>query len=99
MPVLEGRPRSRLHTVILAAMYAAFLLTANFEHHDLLCHFKTPQHCAACTSNLVGSDPHTPIPAGAIDLADAGGAISFHVVAPETLLTVRSTGRSPPPAA
>jgi hypothetical protein len=88
-----------LHTIVLGALYATVLLTAPFEHHDLACHFKTPQHCAACTSNLVGANPHPPISAGAIDLTDAGGATAVHVVAGDILLGVRSTGRSPPPAA
>jgi hypothetical protein len=85
--------------IVVAALYATVLLAAPFEHHDLACHFKTPQHCTACTSNLVSANPHPPIFGGAIDLTDAGGAIAVHVVAGEILLTVRTTGRSPPPAA
>jgi hypothetical protein len=95
MSGVDGRPRARVLAVVLA-MYATFLLLAPFEHHDFLCHFKTPQHCTACSSSLVGADPNTPIPAADIDLADAGGTLTFHVVADDMLLTVRSTGRSPP---
>lgn len=83
---------------MVVALYAAFLLIAPFEHHDFLCHFKTPQHCTACTSSVVGAHPTTPIAAAPVHLADAGGAISFHPVGNDTLLSVRSTGRSPPHA-
>jgi len=78
------------------AIYAVFLLVAPFEHHDLLCHLKTPTHCTACTSSLVSADPHTPVVPGAADLADAGGAVAVDVITNGFLLTVRSTGRSPP---
>ena len=78
------------------AIYALFLLTVPFEHHDLLCHLKTPQHCTACTSSLVSADPNTPFAAGALDMADAGSAIALHLLTDGFLLAVRSTGRSPP---
>jgi len=81
------------------AIYALFLVTAPFEHHDLVCHLKTPTHCTACTSSLVSADPHMPVVVGASDLTDAGGAIAFDLVANGFLLAVRSTGRSPPAAA
>ena len=81
------------------ALYALFLVTAPFEHHDLLCHLKTPQHCTACTSSLVSAHPNAPATVGASDLADAGGAISFDVLTDGFLLTLPSTGRSPPRAA
>jgi hypothetical protein len=81
---------------MVVALYAAFLLIAPFEHHDLLCHFRTPGHCTACTSSLVSANPNTPIAASPVDLADAGGAFTFHVTADDILLTVGSTGRSPP---
>jgi len=78
------------------AIYAVFLVTAPFEHHDLLCHLKPPTHCTACTSSLVSADPHTPIVVGASDLADAGRALAVDVATCGFLLTVSSTGRSPP---
>jgi hypothetical protein len=83
---------------LVVAVYAAFLLIAPFEHHDFLCHFKTPRHCTACSSGLVGANPNAPIAASPIDLADAGGAFTCQATADDILLTVRSTGRSPPPA-
>jgi hypothetical protein len=95
---LERRRQARNHTVVGVALYALFLVTAPFEHHDLVCHLKTPTHCTACTSSLLGSDPHTPGAVGAADLAYAGGAFALDVVVDGCLLTVRSTGRSPPAA-
>ena len=82
--------------MVAIAIYALFLLTVPFEHHDLLCHLKTPQHCTACTSSLVSADPNTPFAAGALDMADAGGAISHYLLTDGFLLAARSTGRSPP---
>jgi hypothetical protein len=99
MRVIDGQRRSRIYAVVGVAIYAVFLVTAPFEHHDLLCHLKTPQHCSACTSSLVSADPNTPNPFGALNLADAGGAVSFHLLTDGFLLTVGSTGRSPPTAA
>jgi len=78
------------------AIYAVFLVASPFEHHDLLCHLKTPQHCTSCASSQLGSDPHTPQILGAWHLADAGRAVSFQLLVEGTLLAVRSTGRSPP---
>jgi hypothetical protein len=78
------------------AFYAVFLVIAPFEHCDLACHLKNPLHCTACTSNLPGSDPETVAVVGAWSLADAGRAEVIEVLADGTLLTVRSTGRSPP---
>jgi hypothetical protein len=78
------------------ALYAVFLVASPFEHHDLLCELKTPQHCTSCTSSVVGADPHAPAVSGAWHLTDAGRAVSLQVLALDTLLVVRSTGRSPP---
>lgn len=78
------------------ALYALFLVTIPFEHHDLLCELKTPQHCTACTASVVGADPHqTPI-LTTRPLADIGRAFAFVPLAEDILLPVRSTGRSPP---
>lgn len=78
------------------AIYAVFLVVAPFEHHDLVCHLKTPQHCTSCTSSVLGSDPYSPAIFGAWSLSDAGRADALHVVVDGILLAVRSTGRSPP---
>ena len=80
------------------AVYAMFLVTAPFLHHDLACELKNPQHCTSCTSSVLGSDPNPPATPGASNLADAGGAIAEQVVVDDLLLAVRTTGRSPPAA-
>ena len=78
------------------AFYALFLLTTPFLHHDLACEMKTPQHCTACTSSVVGADPNPLVTPGQSNLDDAGRLVAEQVVVDDLLLTVRSTGRSPP---
>ena len=89
--------KRRLLARVGAAIYAVFLVTAPFEHHDLPCELKTPLHCTACTASVLGSDPQAPAGIGEAILADAGSAIAFQAVTDGVLLVVRSTGRSPPP--
>ena len=91
----SGRLARRLALVGMA-LYAVFLLASPFEHHDLQCELKTPQHCTSCTSAQLGSDPQTPLTPGVWHLADAGRALAVHHLSDDTLLVVRSTGRSPP---
>src|SRR5476651_2764899 len=87
---------SRRLALVGMAIYALFLVASPFEHHDLACELKTPQHCTSCTSTQLGSDTHvTPAP-GAAQLADAGRAASFILLDEGTLLVLRTTGRSPP---
>ena len=90
----EGR-RRRL-TLVGAAIYGFFLVTAAFEHHDLLCHLRNPQHCTACTASQLGCDPETLAIPRTTPLADAGRAITIQLSAEGALLPARSTGRSPP---
>jgi hypothetical protein len=78
------------------AIYAAFLVVVSFEHHDLVCHLKNPQHCTACTASQLGTDPDSPSVVGAWQLADAGCAVAFQPLADGVLLPHQSTGRSPP---
>jgi hypothetical protein len=78
------------------AFYALFLLTSQFEHHDLRCHLRTPQHCTSCTSSVVGAGTDAPPTPGAARLDDAGSAFSRQVLMDGVLLPVRTTGRSPP---
>jgi hypothetical protein len=78
------------------AFYALFLLTTPFLHHDLACEMKTPQHCTACASSVLGADPNPPIAPGESNLEDAGRLVAEQVLVNDLLLTVRSTGRSPP---
>jgi hypothetical protein len=90
------RRRWRRSIALATAIYVVVLLASAFEHHDLLCHLRNPQHCTACSSAQLGSDPQTLIAPRTFDLADAGRATALHVIADGTLLGVRSTGRSPP---
>lgn len=80
------------------AIYALFLVASPFEHHDLSCELKTPQHCTACTSTQLGSDTQIVLSPGAAQLADAGSAAPLVLLDEGTLLVLRSTGRSPPAA-
>jgi hypothetical protein len=93
-----GDRHYRLLALVGLALYATFLVAAPFEHHDLVCHLKTPQHCISCTSSQLGSDPGTPLVPPASHLVDAGSAVSVHLLAAGTLLAAGSTGRSPPPS-
>jgi hypothetical protein len=78
------------------ALYAIFLVTSQFEHHDLLCELKTPLHCTACTSSVVGSNPASPAIVGAWTLTDVGRADAVDVTTTSALLALGTTGRSPP---
>ena len=78
------------------AIYAVFLVASPFEHHDLACELRTPQHCTSCTSAQLGADPQPLLNPGASHLADAGRAVAIHHLAEDTLLVVRTPGRSPP---
>ena len=83
-------------TFLGVALYAVFVMTAPFEHHDFDCHLKTPQHCTSCTSSQLGSDPQALATLDTWHLHDAGRAITIQVVAAGVLLPAQSTGRSPP---
>jgi hypothetical protein len=78
------------------ALYALFLLTSPFEHHDLQCELRTPLHCTACAASVLGSDLQAVAVIGVWHLDDAGRANTELVVAEGRLLDVRSNGRSPP---
>ena len=91
--------RIRRFALLGVVLHTLFVTAAPFEHHDLICHLKTPQHCTACTSSIVGSDPGTLTVADAFDRADAGGALTIDVLTDGFLLSVRSSGRSPPTVA
>ena len=77
-------------------LHTLFLAVADFEHHDIACHLKTPFHCTSCALSTVGSDPRAPFDPGASGLADAGRAIAVNVEFQGAVLSVRTTGRSPP---
>ena len=88
--------RRRAILVAAAAMYAVVLAFGSFEHHDLICHLKHPDHCTACSSTVLGSDPRTPAVYDVAQLTDAGRAVAVEILSESILLAVRSTGRSPP---
>ena len=91
----DGR-LSRRAALVGMAIYALFLVASPFEHHDLSCELKTPQHCTSCSSTQLSSDPQTLLDPGAWALAYAGRAVATLCLSQDTLLAVRSTGRSPP---
>jgi len=81
---------------VAGAIYAVFLLTAPFAHHDLACELKHPQHCTACMSSVLGADPNRSTIPSVSQLADAGSTTSEQTVVKDLLLAIRTTGRSPP---
>lgn len=95
MTCARAGARSRLLTVVGLALYAAVLVASPFEHHDLVCHLKNPQHCTSCSSSQLGSDV-LPLATPPACLADAGAAVAHDELLDGALLAVRSTGRSPP---
>jgi hypothetical protein len=86
----------RRTAALIAALYALFLVTVPFEHHDLACHLKTPQHCTSCASSPLSVGSHTPFTPDASWLPDAGRAVACHLLPESTLLAPTSSGRSPP---
>ena len=96
----QGKGRAQLGWLAWAgvALYAVFLCAAPFEHHDLSCELKTPQHCTSCTSSVLSASPDAPAVPGSWNLIDAGRALIQDARADNLLLAVRTTGRSPPSA-
>jgi hypothetical protein len=95
----QGAGRWRRFAALALVVYSIFLVTAEFEHHDLACHLKTPFHCTSCASSPLSVNPHTPVVPDASRLADAGRAIAVQVLAESALLATHSSGRSPPSVA
>jgi hypothetical protein len=77
-------------------LYAVVLVLAPFTHHDIACHLKDPQHCTACTSTQVGTDPTTLTAPTSVPFVDLGRAVPFCSTSESVLLAAESTGRSPP---
>jgi hypothetical protein len=100
MMLARGRAGGRRALTLVATLFFLLVLAASaFEHHDLLCHLRNPQHCTACTASQPGADPPAFAAAAASSLSDAGGALALDADATGAMLAVRSTGRSPPPHA
>jgi hypothetical protein len=91
--------RIRRFALLGVVLHALFVTAAPFEHHDLIYHLKTPQHCTSCTSSPVGSSAETPTTPGAATLSDAGSAAAFDPISESALLAVSNSGRSPPATA
>ena len=89
--------RWRRFATVAVVVYSVFLATAEFEHHDLACHFKTPFHCTSCASSPLSVNAHAPAVPDGSRLADAGRAIAIQVLGEDALLAFESSGRSPPP--
>jgi len=98
--MLDGKVfhRWRRFAAIAVVIYSVFLATAEFEHHDIACHFKTPFHCTSCASSPLSVNANTPAIPDASRLPDAGRAIAIQVPGEDTLLALESSGRSPPPS-
>ena len=91
-----ARSLNRSLTTVGALLYVIFLVTAPFEHHDLLCHLKNPRHCTSCTGSQLGSDPQSLTAPAIFHLTDVGRALVTQRLEAGALLAARSTGRSPP---
>jgi len=93
-----GRARRRLPLIALVGLgfHILVLAAAPLEHHDLICHLKTPQHCTSCTSNPLGSESRISAAPGACGLADAGRIFALDALPEGALLAVTTHGRSPP---
>ena len=92
----EPSRRFSWRAIAWLAIYVLFLCATPFEHHDLSCELKTPQHCIACTSTIVSSYPDVGIAVGLCALVETGRAIAPDVRRESLLLGVRTPGRSPP---
>ena len=91
------RPMRWKRLVLLGVLFHfAFLVTSPFEHHDFLCHLKTPLHCTACASSQLSSAPQSPDVGASAEFADAGSPAAFVFIDRGAILAVRSSGRSPP---
>ena len=88
--------RIRRFALLGVVLHTLFVTAAPFEHHDLICHLKTPQHCTSCASNPLGSESRICPAPGACRLADAGRIFALDALAEGALLAVSTYGRSPP---
>jgi hypothetical protein len=91
--------RIRRFALLGVLLHTLFVTAAPFEHHDLICHLKTPQHCTSCTSSPVGSSAEALSTPGAAVLRDAGSTAAFDPISESALLAVSNSGRSPPASA
>lgn len=78
------------------ALYATVLVLAPFQHHDLECHIRNPQHCTACSSIQASTDPAAVTGIPSAQLVDLGWAVSSYTPAKNVVLVAEVNGRSPP---
>ena len=96
MGCARGIGRWRRLAALAFALYTIFLVTAEFEHHDLACHFKTPQHCTSCNASPLSATPNAPMALVACRLADAGRTFSAETILEGSDPIAPWSGRSPP---
>jgi len=77
-------------------LYAAVLVLAPFQHHDIECHLKNPLHCTACSSVQAGTDPAAVTAVPVAPLVELGFAVSSYRPAKTFVLVADFNGRSPP---
>jgi hypothetical protein len=85
--------------ILSVGLHLLFVMSAPFEHHDLVCHLKQPFHCTSCLASPLSSSPKAVHVVGSWTLTEAGRANETVPSRKGIVLTVRSTGRSPPPVA
>jgi hypothetical protein len=96
MPARAGRRWRQRLSLLGVVVHALFLLATPFQHHDLVCHLKTPQHCTSCTASPAARRTDAPQASGPVILADAGRPVSIEPTSESALLADRQPGRSPP---
>ena len=96
MPARAGRERLRLLSFIGVVVHALFLLGTPFQHHDLICHLKTPQHCTSCTASPAARRSDAPVATGACMMNEAGAPACFEASAESAVVGDRRSGRAPP---
>jgi hypothetical protein len=88
--------RWRAGLVLVLGAYAVLIGTNPLLHHDLACHFKSPTHCQACTSNPSASKVEHRISLDSVRLADSGRVHAPALTLPDLAVSVPTAGRSPP---
>jgi hypothetical protein len=92
---VAGR-RWRAGLVVALGAYVVLIGTNPLLHHDLSCHFKSPTHCQACTSNPSASKVEHRISLDPVRLAETGRVHSPEQAPPDVAFSVSTSGRSPP---
>src|SRR5436190_78571 len=90
--------RFRRFALLGVVLHTLFVAAAPFEHHDLICHLKTPQHCTACTSSPVGSSAAAQALRAEIDQLRNDFAARLAALETKLAAIAGETGRALPPA-